>query len=120
MIVYREVGFRALHSHHGMMVEVTHPHNFKVVVGIRGEPNEEGFVCDFRAVKRIMKRLVVDTLEGTDLDKLFDYATSENLAVWVWNRLEPFYPLASVEILEKPHSKVIYYGPGEGPSRRLH
>ena len=111
MIVQREVGFRAFHSHHGMMYEATHPHDFRVSVSMQGEPNEEGFICDFRAVKRMMKRLVVNELEGKDLDRIFEYSTSENLAIWIWDKLAPFFPLYRVEVQEKHHSRAVYYGP---------
>jgi 6-pyruvoyltetrahydropterin/6-carboxytetrahydropterin synthase len=111
MLVSREVTFSALHSHHGMMSEPVHPHNFTVRITMQGNPNEEGFVCDFRAVKRLFRRLVTSELEGRNLDDFFEYATSENLAVWIWQKLEPFFPLYSIEVREKPHSCAVYFGP---------
>lgn len=111
MIVSREIQFKAFHSHHGMLFEPVHPHDFTVTVGMKGEPNEEGFICDYRAVKRLFRRIIVEELEGKNLDDYFEYATSENLAAWVWEKLEPFFPLYSIEVREKPHSKAIYYGP---------
>lgn len=111
MFVSREVSFKALHSHRGMLFEPVHEHEFHVVVGIKAPINEEGFVCDYRAVKRTFKKVIADRLSGTNLDDLFDYATSENLAVWVWQELTKFYPLHSIEVREKPHSRAVYYGP---------
>src|SRR5262245_7147253 len=95
-----------------MLSEPVHPHDFKVRVGMRGEPNEEGFIADFRAVKRLFRRIVVRELEGKNLDHYFEYATSENLAAWVWEKLSPFFPLYFIEVREKAHSRAIYYGPG--------
>lgn len=111
MLVSREIGFKAQHSHRGMLLEPKHGHDYVCRLIMHGEANEEGFVCDFRAVKRIFKRVVASRLEGADLDSLLEYPTSENLAAWIWKELEPFFPLHSVELREKPHSAVIYFGP---------
>ncbi len=111
MIVSREIGFRASHSHHGMLVEPPHPHDYVVKITMQGEANEEGFICDFRAVKRIFRRVVSTELEGKNLDLIFQYPTSENLVVWVWEKLSPFFPLHAIEVREKSHSAVVYYGP---------
>lgn len=110
MRVTREIAFRARHSHRGMLSEPSHEHDFTVAITMEGEPNEEGFVADFRAVKRIFNNIIVGRLEGADLDALFSYPTSENLAVWIWDRLDPFFPLYSIEVREKPHSRAVYFG----------
>ena len=111
MLVSRSIGFRAFHSHKGMLSEPNHPHDFTVTLTMEGEPNEEGFVVDFRAVKRTFRRVVAGELEGTDLDDRFEYPTSENLARWVWDTMIPFFPLHCVEVREKPHSAATYFGP---------
>jgi len=112
MRVSREIEFKAVHSHHGMMTEPQHGHNYRVVICMEGEPNEEGFVCDFRAVKRIFKNVVLDGVEETSLDLIFEYPTAEVIASWIWHKLTPFFPLYSVEVKEKTNSWAIYYGPG--------
>ncbi len=110
MIVRREITFRARHSHHGMLFEPPHEHDFRVILSMVGEPNEEGFICDFRAVKRIFQRVVKQELENSDLDQRFSYPTSENLAQWIWEQLDPFFPLYCVEVKEKAHSGAQYFG----------
>jgi len=115
MIVSREVSFNARHSHHGMLFEPNHNHEFTVRISIEDAPNSEGFVCDFRALKRIFKRVIGTQVEGRNLDMLFEFPTSENLAKWIWNKLDAFFPLHSIEIREKPHSRAIYYGPDVEP-----
>ncbi len=110
MVVSREMTFHARHSHRGMLTEPSHGHEFRVRISIKGDPNEEGFICDFRAVKRIFNRMVGLELEGKNLDKLFEYPTSENLAKWIWQKLSPFFPLHSIEVREKPHSCAKYFG----------
>lgn len=111
MIASREVGFKSFHSHHGMLLEPLHGHDYKVKIIMQGPPNEEGFVCDFRAVKRTFKRVVGVHLEQRNLDELFEFPTAENLVVWIWEKLAPFYPLHSLELREKEHSVVVYAGP---------
>lgn len=111
MIVSREIAFEAFHSHKGMLTEPKHPHTWRVQVAMAGEPNEEGFICDYRAVKRTFNKLVGTKLEGRNLDEMFEYATSENLAAWVWAQLAPFFPLYSITVYEKPHSRAVYFGP---------
>lgn len=110
-LISREINFIAHHSHHGMLSEPSHSHEYIVRLTFQGEANEEGFVCDFRAVKRLFRKLVSKHLEESDLDEYFEYPTSENLSVWIWERIAPFFPLYSIEIREKPHSSVVYFGP---------
>ncbi|MBM4303029.1 MAG: 6-carboxytetrahydropterin synthase QueD [Deltaproteobacteria bacterium] len=110
MVVSREVTFQAFHSHHGMLYEPNHPHDFVVVIGIKADCNEEGFVCDFRAVKRTFNRVIKQRIEGQNLDLIFEYPTSENIAQWIWNELKCFYPLSFIEVREKAHSRAVYHG----------
>jgi 6-pyruvoyltetrahydropterin/6-carboxytetrahydropterin synthase len=95
-----------------MLSEPKHDHHYKVNIVMEGQPNEEGFVVDYRAVKRLFKRLV--PLDERDLDELFEYPTSEVLAIWIWDRLAPFFPLHSIEVREKAHSVAVYHGPLTG------
>jgi 6-pyruvoyltetrahydropterin/6-carboxytetrahydropterin synthase len=111
MVVSREIGFKAVHSHHGMLTEPSHGHDYVVRITMAGDVNEEGFICDFRAVKRLFKRMIVKQLDGRNLDEMFEYPTAENLSEWIWNQLNPFLPLHSIEVREKPHSSVVYSGP---------
>src|SRR4051812_7771637 len=94
-----------------MLLEPLHSHEFKLAITLRGEPNEEGFVCDFRALKRIFGRAVGRELENRNLDELFEFPTSELMVAWIWNKLSLFFPLYRLELREKPHSSVVYYGP---------
>lgn len=111
MRVSREITFRARHSHRGMLYEPSHEHEFRVTLTVEAPLNEEGFVVDFRAVKRTFRRIVARQLEGADLDRVFPFPTAEAMAVYVWDAMQKFYPLHSVEVREKPHSTAVYYGP---------
>lgn len=115
MEVSREVTFRAFHSHHGMLSEPNHPHDFTVNIVLDGPVNEEGFVCDYRAVKRLFNRIVKAELDGKNLDLVFEYPTAENLSKFIWKKMDPFFPLKRIEVREKPHSKAIYCGEENAP-----
>ena len=93
-----------------MLSEPKHDHDYKVRIVMEGEPNEEGFIVDFRAVKRIFKRVAGNFLEERDLDTILEYPTAENLAAWIWEKLIPFFPLHAIEVREKPHSMAFYQG----------
>ena len=58
-------------------------------------------------------KLVTAELEGKDLDDVFEYPTAETLTIYIWNKLAPFFPLHSVEVREKPHSRAVYFGEGK-------
>lgn len=98
------------------MIEPVHSHNYKVVLTFEGLPNEEGFVCDFRAVKRIFKRVVLNSESEIDLDQIMEFPTAENMAQEIWKRLSPFFDLYSVEVAEKPNSWAVYHGPEHEPA----
>jgi 6-pyruvoyltetrahydropterin/6-carboxytetrahydropterin synthase len=100
------------HSHKGQLSEATHHHEaVEIEVRVEGELNREGFVVDYREIERLGEREVVAHLKGRDLDTLLEYPTSENLAIWVWRRLEAHLPLQAVIVREMPHIAAIYHGP---------
>jgi len=74
-----------------------HGHSFKVVVTIDGPVNPDtGWVVDFSEIKGAFKPLYdqLDHYYLNDIEGL-ENPTSENLAVWVWDRLKPELPLLS-------------------------
>lgn len=93
-----------------MLLEPSHGHDYVVKITMEANVNEEGFVADFRAVKRLFLRLIVKELDKKNLDLLFEYPTAEVLSKWIWERLQLFLPLKSIEVREKPHSSVVYSG----------
>ena len=110
VVVSREMSFKAKHSHHGMLYEPNHEHTFTVRLTMEGNTNSEGFLCDFRAVKRLFFKLLGNKLHGANLDDWMEYPTSENLAKIIWTEMNFFFPLKSVSVSEKPHSIATYSG----------
>jgi len=91
-----------------------HGHSFSVRIYVRGEVSPEtGWVTDFAdivaAFAPIHARLdhnFLNEIEG------LSNPTSENLAVWIWEKLSPRLPgLSGVDVSETPTSGCTYFGP---------
>ena len=92
-----------------------HGHSFEIEVQLRGpiDPNL-GWVCDFADVSAAFAP-VFEQLDHRYLNDVPGLAnpTSENLAVWIWNALQPRLPLlAKVIIHETCTSGCEYVGQG--------
>ena len=94
-----------------------HGHSYRVEVAVRGEVDPVlGWVCDFAAITDAFAPLrarldhhLLNEVEG------ITNPTSENLAVWVWERLAPSLPgLARVTVSETETSAAEYEGPDRG------
>jgi 6-pyruvoyltetrahydropterin/6-carboxytetrahydropterin synthase len=97
---------------------VPHGHNYSVDVTVRGPIDARtGMVIDLGELKRIVTETVVDRFDHADLnaDPLFRgrVPTTENLAMAVWELLEPKLGrdrLWCVRVWEDPTLYVDYYG----------
>lgn len=68
--------------------ERLHGHTYKLRVTLEGEVGDEGMICDFAEIKRIVKEAVLRELDHGDLNKVISVPSAENIAVWIWRRLE--------------------------------
>jgi 6-pyruvoyltetrahydropterin/6-carboxytetrahydropterin synthase len=72
-----------------------HGHNYILEVTIQGEPSPEtGMVIDLKALKDLIVEVVVDRFDHKHLNQDVPYfkekvPTPENLAVLIWELLEP-------------------------------
>lgn len=96
-----------------------HGHNYTLEVTVRGEVDPAtGFVVDLKELKDILDREVMETLDHRHLNKeVAEFSrripTTENLAVYIWRRLEPTLRVAKlhrVRLHESSDLFVDFYG----------
>lgn len=90
-----------------------HGHSFRIRLYVDGDPGEHsGWVMDFGDIKRVFDP-VFDLLDHgylNDIDGLSN-PTSENLAIWLWDRVKPQLPaLSRVAVFETCTSGCEYRG----------
>ncbi len=96
-----------------------HGHNYTLEVTVKGEvDSRSGFVVDLRQLKEVLNREVLDALDHRFLNKEVPefrdrIPTTENLAIAIWNRLQPKFEVARlhrVRVYETPDLFVDFYG----------
>jgi 6-pyruvoyltetrahydropterin/6-carboxytetrahydropterin synthase len=96
-----------------------HGHNYTLEVTVRGDVDRTtGFLIDLKELKEIMNREVMDTLDHRHLNlEIAEFAgrnpTTENIAVFIWQRLEPKLKVAQlhrVRLYESHDLFVDFYG----------
>jgi 6-pyruvoyltetrahydropterin/6-carboxytetrahydropterin synthase len=96
-----------------------HGHNYTLEVTVKGEVDaDSGFVMDLKELKEILNREIMDALDHRHLNKeVVEFAqeipTTENIAVWIWRRLEKKMEnarLHRVRLFEQQDLFVDYYG----------
>ena len=96
-----------------------HGHNYTVELTVTGAVDpRSGFVVDLKDLKEILNREVMDVLDHRFLNKeVAEFAdsipTTENLAIWIWRRLEGKLKVARlhrVRLYETVDLFVDYYG----------
>ncbi len=98
-----------------------HGHNFAIYVTVKGVPNPEtGFVINLKDLSDIINDEVIEPLDhkNLNLDVLFlkgIMASTENIAVQVWDRIKtPIEKaggvLSKIKLVETENNFVEYYG----------
>ena len=97
-----------------------HGHSFRVEVHVEGEVGSgSGWVTDFACISEAFAPFF-EQLDHSCLNEIagLENPTSENLAQWLWARLEPRLPgLSSIAVHETPASGCVYRGPAAGGTR---
>ena len=90
-----------------------HGHSFKVEVVVEGECDDQlGWMMDYAdiaaAFEPFWKQL--DHHHLNDIDGL-ENPTSENIAVWIWDHLQPtLHQLTAIEVAETCNARCVYRG----------
>jgi 6-pyruvoyltetrahydropterin/6-carboxytetrahydropterin synthase len=96
-----------------------HGHNYTLEVTVKGEVDaRSGCVVDLKELKDVMHREVIDAMDHRFLNKEIEefrdqIPTTENIAISIWNRLQPKLRVAQmhrVRLYETPDLFVDYYG----------
>ncbi len=96
-----------------------HGHNYTLEVTVKGEVDaRSGFVVDLKELKDVMHREVIEAMDHRFLNKeIAEFRdripTTENIAISIWNRLQPKLRVAQmhrVRLYETPDLFVDYYG----------
>jgi 6-pyruvoyltetrahydropterin/6-carboxytetrahydropterin synthase len=97
-----------------------HGHNYELIVTIKGEIDENtGFLMDAKKLSEILQVYVCDKLDHRNLNLDVDFmkgklASTENLALAIWQQIEPHLPanvkLHCVKLYETPRICVEYFG----------
>ena len=98
-----------------------HGHNYQLFVTVKGEVNPEtGFLVDLKWLKKVINTNVIDKLDHQNLNLDVDFmkdklASTENLAIAIWDILNPLMveegvELHSVKVYETENNFVEYLG----------
>ena len=97
-----------------------HGHNFDLYVTVKGDPDPDtGFLMDVKKLSRLIKDHVIEKLDHRNLNMDVDFleekmCSTENLAIGIWNELQPQLPanvqLHCIKLYETPRIYVEYFG----------
>ncbi|WP_084284037.1 6-carboxytetrahydropterin synthase QueD [Solirubrobacter soli] len=115
--IFKEFTFEAAHRLPFVPAEHKcsrlHGHSFSVEIHVSGEVDPRtGWLMDFADIKTAFKPLL-DRLDHYYLNEIdgLENPTSENLAQWIWERLQPALPeLSKIVVRETCTSGCVYVG----------
>jgi 6-pyruvoyltetrahydropterin/6-carboxytetrahydropterin synthase len=97
-----------------------HGHNFDLYVTIKGITDPDtGFLMDAKKLSKLINEKILEQLDHKNLNLDVPFlkdmmCTSENLAVAIWQQLEPHLPgtvqLHAIKLYETPRIYVEYFG----------
>ena len=117
MEIFKEFGFEAAHRLPNVPPEHKcarlHGHSFRCEVHVSGPLDPKlGWVLDFAELKAAVQPIIAQ-LDHRHLNEIagLENPTSENLAIWIWDRLSPSLPgLTRIVIRETCTSGCVYSG----------
>ncbi|RKZ00014.1 MAG: 6-carboxytetrahydropterin synthase QueD [Candidatus Hydrothermota bacterium] len=113
ILVSKEFKFDAAHNltRYKGKCERLHGHTYRLRVTVEGTLNDEDMVIDFGELKQIVQEKIINLLDHSYLNDMFDNPTTERVALWIWNQLQdalngPNYKLKEVILWETETSFV--------------
>lgn len=96
-----------------------HGHNYTLFVTVKGELNPDtGYVVNLKTLSKIINKEVIDKLDHKNINLEVEFmkgliASSENLAIAIWNQLEPHMKKLGVQLhcikIEETENNIIEY-----------
>lgn len=90
-----------------------HGHSFKVELTVSGLCDEKlGWLTDYDDIKKVFQP-TLETLDHQHLNEIkgLENPTSENIAKWIWNEVQPKLPhLTAIEVCETCNASCTYRG----------
>jgi 6-pyruvoyltetrahydropterin/6-carboxytetrahydropterin synthase len=97
-----------------------HGHNYTLYVTVKGKPDAiTGFVIDAKVLSRLIKNVITDKLDHSNLNLDVDFIpsdlqpTTENLVILIWRELAPHLKtcqLHCIKLVETENIYAEYYG----------
>jgi 6-pyruvoyltetrahydropterin/6-carboxytetrahydropterin synthase len=98
-----------------------HGHNYELFVTVKGDVDPEtGFLANLKKLSAVIRERVISKLDHKNINLEVDFmqgklASTENLAVGIWQELEPYVKslnvqLHSVKVTESENNFVEYFG----------
>jgi 6-pyruvoyltetrahydropterin/6-carboxytetrahydropterin synthase len=91
LIINKTFRFEAAHSlpyYIGDCAKV-HGHSYVLEISCKGEVDKEtGFVMDFKELKKIVQKKVIDLLDHEFLNNVIKNPTAENILIWIVRQLQ--------------------------------
>ncbi len=97
-----------------------HGHNYELLVTVKGTPNPEtGFLFDVKNLSSLIKQHVIDPLDHKNLNLDVPFmegklCSTENLAIAIWEQLQPHIPsnvqLHCIKLYETQRIYVEFFG----------
>lgn len=98
-----------LTKYHGKC-ENLHGHNYKLVVTIKDEIKDDGMVIDYKEIKEIVNKNIIDHLDHKHLNDIIENPSSENVLIWIWDKISSKLPLTKLTLYETENYSCEYEG----------
>lgn len=96
-----------------------HGHNYTLYVTVKGDLNPEtGYVVNLKTLSKIINENVIDLVDHKNINLEVEFmkgriASSENLAIAIWNQLEPLIKSLGIQLhcikIEETENNIIEY-----------
>lgn len=92
-----------------------HGHNYALSITVKGQPDPvTGFVMDAKVLSKLIREHVTDKLDHSNLNLDVDFVpknilpSTENMAILIWQQLEPFLVECRLHCVKLRETDTIY------------